>query len=228
MRLCHGGINAMTASRGQPQTSQKTPNLGFFCRWKHHSIHNLFISATKVRVKQHRSWCNLIWFEQTVSKSTGSWAHPILIRCFVIATVTLEDIPGIQTIKRSKLSFSRERLKNLFCDIAIFINLLILIKMEYKMDVLLHLQRVSMVTQCLVMNTRPSKSTKIYVCMYVDVISFSNHQFLFLSEKHLLHLCRFHTHSQSAPSLFLPLSLSPSACLPPLGKVSNWAGRKSH
>lgn len=77
------------------------------------------------------------------------------------------------------------------------------------MDVLLHHQCVSMVTQCLVMNTRPHNSAQIYV-FDLDIISFSNLHFFFLSEKHLLYLCHSHTHSQRALTLFLSLSFSPS------------------
>lgn len=82
-------------------------------------------------------------------------------------------------------------------------------KYSEPLDVLLHHQRVSMATQCLVMNTHPHNSAQIYV-FDLDVISFSNLHFLFLSEEHLLHLCRSHTHSESSLSHSLTLSLSVS------------------
>lgn len=95
-------------------------------------------------------------------------------------------------------------------------------KYSEPLDVLLHHQRVSMATQCLVMNTHPHNSAQIYV-FDLDVISFSNLHFLFLSEEHLLHLCRSHTHSESSLSHSLSRWLSLSLCLPRLRKVEQLA-----
>lgn len=84
------------------------------------------------------------------------------------------------------------------------------------MDVLLHHQCVSMVTQCLVMNTRPHNSAQIYV-FDLDVISFSNLHF-FLSQRNTFYTSVTPTHTLR--ELSLSFSRSPFLHLPPTGEGS--------
>lgn len=111
---------------------------------------------------------------------------------------------------------------SMFCDIT-FQNINIFIKLltffqngiqkncSEPLDVLLHHQCVSMVTQCLVMNTRPHNSAQIYV-FDLDVISFSNlHSFF--SQRNTFYTSVTPTHTLR--ELSLSFSRSPFLRLPP-------------
>lgn len=92
--LCHGGIKAhpqMTASRWPPGNRQTWIS----CKWRHTIIHNLFIRAAQLGVKQHRKW----FYRNRYFPSKLHWILSQYDIWFVISTMNSKDIPGVLLIR---------------------------------------------------------------------------------------------------------------------------------